>query len=311
MINRITYQRLRLLLLAAFLSGSGNVPAGAEQSSDGKDYSKEVPQVEKSWCEAPPPWEVRIGVPGWLSGVSGTSGVKGVTNFADVSFDSLLDNLTHFPIALSIDARYRRWEFYTDGEYIEVGTSATLPGLLFTNANVHIRYAFAEGFVGYRLINCDKAFLSFFAGARWSHLGGDLSIFDNGDARLVRLRELLGIPKKLDFSDSTGWVDPVIGLRGKVRIWKPISLYAQGDVGGFDANSASAFELRREGRTIVKRPVDSSDWSYQVQGGAEIQVSRWFWVQLGWRYLSYDYRQEGFTDKTALNGPLVQAGVNF
>jgi hypothetical protein len=311
MIDCITYQRLRFLLLAAFLSGSGNVPAGAEQFSDGKDYSKEVPPVEKSWCEAPPLWEVRIGAPGWLSGVSGTSGVKGVTTFADVSFDQLLNRLTHFPIALSIDARYRRWEFYTDGEYIEVGTSATLPGLLFTDANVHIRSAFAEAFVGYRLISCDKASLSFFAGMRWTHLGADLSIFDNGDARLDRLRELLGIPKKLDFSDSTGWVDPVIGLRGKVRIWKPISLYAEGDVGGFDANSGSAFELRREGRTIVKNPVDSSDWSYQLQGGAEIQISRWFWAQLGWRYLNYDYRQEGFTYKTALNGPFVQAGINF
>ena len=53
--------------------------------------------------------------------------------------------------------------------------------------------------------------LSLFAGAHYSYLGGDLSIFDNGDARLVRLRELLGIRKRLDFSDSTGWVDPVIG----------------------------------------------------------------------------------------------------
>jgi hypothetical protein len=186
-----------------------------------------------------------------------------------------------------------------------------LPGLLFTDANVHIRSAFAEGFVGYRLINCDKASLSFFAGARWSHMGGDISIFDNGDARLVRLRELLGIPKKLDFSDSTGWVDPVIGLRGKVRIWKAISLYAEGDVGGFDANSGSAFELRREGRTIVKKPVDSSDWSYQVQGGLELQLTRSIWAQAGWRYLNYDYRQAGFTDKVALNGPFLQFGMNF
>jgi len=311
MINRITSQRLGLLVLAVFLSGSGNFAAGAEQSGDGKDYSKEVPPIEKSWCETPPPFEVRIGLPGWLAGVSGTSGVKGVTNFADVSFDQLLDHLTHFPIALSIDARYRRWEFYTDGQYIEVGTSATLPGLLFTDANVHIKSAFAEAFVGYRLINCDKAFLSFFAGMRWSYLGGDLSIFDNGDARLVTLRELLGIKKRLDFSDSTGWVDPVIGLRGKVRIWKPISLYVEGDVGGFDANSGSAFELRREGRTIVKNPVDSSDWSYQVQGGLELQLTRNIWAQAGWRYLNYDYRQEGFTDKVALNGPFLQFGMNF
>jgi len=82
------------------------------------------------------------------------------------------------------------------------------------------------------VINCDNGFLSLFAGGHWTYLQGDLSIFNNGDARLVILRELLGIRNRLDFSDSTGWVDPVIGLRGKWRIWKAMSLFANGDVGG-------------------------------------------------------------------------------
>ena len=194
---------------------------------------------------------------------------------------------------------------------MEVGSSATLPGLLFTNANFHLKTGLAEGFVGYRLINCDKAALSLFAGARYSYQGGDLSIFNNGDARLVILRQLLGIRNKLAFSGSTDWVDPVVGARGKVKIWKAASLYAEGDVGGFDANSGSAFEIQREGRTIARESVDSSDWSYQVQGGLELQVSRWFWAQAGWRYLKYDYNQAGFTNKTALNGPFIQGGVNF
>jgi hypothetical protein len=216
------------------------------------------------------------------------------------------------PLALSADVGYRRWEFFGDGQYMEVGDSATLPGLLFTNANAHIKAGGGGAFLGYRLISCDKAALSLFAGARYSYLGGDLSIFDNGDARLVILRQLLGIRKKLDFSDSTGWVDPVIGARGKVKIWKATSFYAEGDVGGFNANSGSAFEVHREGRrNLVKTPIGSSDWSYQIQGGLEFQISRWFWTQVGWRYLDYNYVQKGFTDKTALNGPFIQGGVNF
>jgi opacity protein-like surface antigen len=57
--------------------------------------------------------------------------------------------------------------------------------------------------------------------------------------------------------------------------------------------------------------VDSSDWSYQVQGGLEFQLTRNIWTQVGWRYLKYVYRKSGFTDMNALNGPLIQAGVNF
>jgi hypothetical protein len=196
------------------------------------DISKEVPPPPpQPWCETPATLEIRIGVPGWLAGLSGDVGVKGVVSNIDVSFDEVFDHLTHVPLALSADVRYKRWEFFGDGQYMELGASATLPGLLFTNANLHLKYGLAEGFVGYRLINCNKAALSLFAGARYSYMEGDLSIFNNGDARLVILRRLLGIRNKLDFSGSIDWVDPVIGARGRVKLWKAISLYAEGYVG--------------------------------------------------------------------------------
>ncbi len=95
---------------------------------------------------------------------------------------------------------------------MEIGASATLPGLLFTNANLHLKDGLAEGFLGYRLINCDKAAVSLFAGSRYTYEGINLSIFDNGDARLPILRQPLGLPKKLDVDQgSIDWVDPVIG----------------------------------------------------------------------------------------------------
>jgi hypothetical protein len=282
--------------------------AGSEEY----DISKEAPPPPpQPWCETPATLEIRIGAPGWLAGISGDTGVKGVVDSVDVGFDQLLRHLTHVPIVLSADVRYQRWELFGDGQYMEVGASATLPGLLFTNANLHLKSGLAEGFLGYRLINCNKAALSLFAGARYSYEGVDLSIFDNGDARLPILRRLLGLGKKLDASGSIDWVDPVIGARGRVKIWKATSLYAEGDIGGFDANSGSAFAIHRQGRTLVKTPISSEDWSYQVQGGLELQVSRWFWTQVGWRYLKYDFVQAGFTNKTELNGPFIQGGVNF
>src|SRR5499427_4750752 len=312
MSNGTAAKSVSLLVLSIFFGSSTILFGGTEPvATDEKDYAKEVVPVEKSWCEPPPPWEIRIGVPGWLAGISGDSGVKGIEANSDVKFEQILKHLTHFPVALSINARYRRWEFWVDGQYIELGTHATLPGLLFTDANVHIKTALAEGFVGYRLINCDNANLSLFAGARWTYLHGDLSIFDNGDARLVRLRELLGIRKRLDFSDSTGWVDPVLGIRGRVKIWKATKIFAEGDVGGFNANADTAFELHREGRTIRRESIDSTDWGYQLAGGLEFQLSRPIWLQLGWRYMKYDFKKNGFTDTNALNGPFVQLGVNF
>jgi len=118
--ERVTHKRLHLLFLMASLPAIGSLCAGSEDYTDEKDYSKEIAPAPQSWCETPPLWEVRIGVPGWLAGLSGESGVKGVVSNVDVSFDQLLRHLTHFPVALSIDARYGRWDFYAVGQYIEV-----------------------------------------------------------------------------------------------------------------------------------------------------------------------------------------------
>src|SRR5262249_61788288 len=161
-----------LLLVAILFSSSRILFAGTEPlATDGKDYSKEVVPVKKSWCDTPPLWEVRIGAPGWLAGLSGDVGVLGLVSSADVTFSQLFRHLTHVPIVLSAELRYKRWELFGDGQYMEVGASASLPGLLFTNANLHLKDGLAEGFLGYRLINCDKAALSFFAGARYNYAG--------------------------------------------------------------------------------------------------------------------------------------------
>jgi len=137
--------RCQLSVAAAILLPS--LVFGYTDTTDSKTISssKEAPPIEKSWCETPPDWQFRIGLPGWLAGLSGDSEVKGVVSAADVSFDQLLHHLTHFPIALSADVRYKRWELFGFGQYIEVGDHATLPGLLFTNANVHIQNGILQG----------------------------------------------------------------------------------------------------------------------------------------------------------------------
>src|SRR5207253_4111997 len=96
------------LVVAAILFSSSRLLFGGPDplATDGKDYSKEVVPVKKSWCETPSLWEIRIGAPGWLAGVSGESGVKGVVGSSDFSFDQLLTHLTHVPIVLSADIRY-------------------------------------------------------------------------------------------------------------------------------------------------------------------------------------------------------------
>ena len=77
--NGATQRPVCFILLAILVCGSRIVVAGPElPAADGKDYSKEVVPVEKSWCETPKPFEIRIGAPGWLAGISGESGSPGI-----------------------------------------------------------------------------------------------------------------------------------------------------------------------------------------------------------------------------------------
>jgi hypothetical protein len=43
----------------------------------------------------------------------------------------------------------------------------------------------------------------------------------------------------------------------------------------------------------------------------EIQVTRWLYSNIGWRYLKNDYESGGFTNKTELNGPYIETGFSF
>ena len=302
LIGRFVYQ----CLLATILLSASMVVAGTESY----DYKAAPPPPPESWCVTPPDTEFRIGIPGWLSGLEGDFGVRGIVTDQDVKFTDILKRLDMIAVG-SLYARYHRWEIFADGQYMKLSDTAVLPGLLFDTARVSLKSAFAEAFVGYRLINCENASLSVFAGARYTYMSADLQIAKDSDPRFPILRELLGIPLSLRRSGSIDWVDPVIGMKGKLHIWKPVSLWAEGDVGGFDANGDSAFALSRKGRRPVLEQVSSSDWSYQVQGGVEIQLTQWMWSQLGWRYLKYDYVTGGFTNKTALNGPYIETGINF
>jgi hypothetical protein len=254
------------------------------------DNSQETAPPPPSGYLAPPDVEFRIGLPGWITGLEGDFGVRGIVSPLDVKFTDILDRLDQIPIVLSLYGRYHRWEFFGDGQYLKLSDSVTLPGVLFDRADIELKSAFVEAFAGYRLIDCEKSVLSVFAGARYNYMSGDLQISDNGDSRFPAIRERLGIPSNLRVSGSKEWVDPVIGIGGKVRLAKPVSVYAKGDIGGFGA---------------------ASDFTWQVGGGLEFQITRWLYSDVGWRYLKYDYTSGGFTNKTELNGPFIETGIGF
>ena len=81
--------------------------------------------------------------------------------------------------------------FFADGLYIRVSDNAQLRGLLFCTAHIAVKDTFAEGFVGYRLINCQQGYLSLNAGVRYNYMSRDFRLIGArvpGPARARRSR---------------------------------------------------------------------------------------------------------------------------
>jgi hypothetical protein len=273
--TKLTVYSLGTALIAITMASIAAAEPDQTALSDPKD-GKEPPPIVQNRCVPPPDTEFRIGLPGWIAGLSGDFGIKGFVSEQDLSFSEILHHLDMIATG-SLYGRYHRWEFFADGLYIRASDTAPLRGIFFDSAHVALKSAFAEWFVGYRLINCQDGFLSVFAGGRYNYMSGDLRLF----AARRPGGEVFG---------DIDWVDPVVGVSGRIHLWKPISLWAKGDIGGFGA---------------------ASDFTWQVQGGLEVQITRSIWSDIGWRYLKDDYTSGGFTNKTELSGPYIETGIKF
>jgi hypothetical protein len=89
------------------------------------------------------------------------------------------------------------------------------------------------------------------------------------------------------------WLDPLLGLRGRLNLSKAFYLTAETDVGGFGIGSDIAVE------------------AYAAPG---CNITRNIYSEVGYRYLYDDFRDEGANDflyQMSLHGAQISVGLNF
>ena len=67
------------------------------------------------------PWYFNFGSPGWLAGLSGTVGLKGVNTHVDVGFDQIFQ---HIDSLMSLSAEVRKGRFGVYGDFLYMDLSA-------------------------------------------------------------------------------------------------------------------------------------------------------------------------------------------
>lgn len=210
----------------------------------------------------------------WFAGAHGNVGGP---NGGEVGFSaSPGDLLSHFRIGLmgAVEPRYKRIVMPLDVFWIRLGSDRALPNTPGQGvANLRATEFFLTQKVGYRVIDQEKIKIDALAGFRYWHFGQSVSFTTNA----------------LNFSGSQNWVDPVVGGRITGILTPKFVVNIGGDVGGWGAGSQ----------------ID-----YQIFGAVGYRIKPAIALQVGYRYLYFDYRKSsGLYFNAATSG--VVAGVSI
>ena len=221
-------------------------------------------------------WHVQFSPYLWLVGVSGRAGISPLA--VDIN-TAITDSDIHlnFGFMGTFEARKKRLVILTDLQYSNLGADRPSPGPLFSGATADFKTFILEPEVGYRIFdNPEKdAFFGVLGGIRYWHLRTDLTFN-------------AGVLPGVTSSRSRGWVDGIVGVRGKTHLTRRFFLTGKADVGGGGAN-----------------------FTYQLFGGGGFLVGKRYALIAGYRYLDVNYNKDDFLFDMALQGPVFGLGIKF
>ncbi|MEM9017291.1 MAG: hypothetical protein AAGC68_09770 [Verrucomicrobiota bacterium] len=232
--------------------------------------------------------------------------VAAVKNVLDRRLDAILANLT--PVAADIRAQDlnlldRRANNDVDGGRAEIqegiadGLLSSLTGDGISVGNNPVVRRLVKDYVRARLeldIEARRAAASAtVATARAGARARAQRALDRAERKLAQ-----GIQSRINqrlsrggVDGSQGWVDPFIGLRGKVLLTDDVYLIARGDYGGFGV---------------------SSDQIYNVYGAIGTKVKENITLEIGIRHMGVDYEGSGgFLYDASYTGPFLGTIIHF
>jgi hypothetical protein len=114
------------------------------------------------------PWHFTIAAPGWMAGMDGTIGIRGVNADIDVGFDEILEHLDMI-WATRVEAQKGPFGIY--GELIYLGLSDhTQINRLINNADAQVDLTLVDGALTWRLVNQPRWLLDFAAGTHYTNV---------------------------------------------------------------------------------------------------------------------------------------------
>ena len=153
--------RIKLFFLAgAMFAIIGSVGAGSLELTPKETAPPTITQSE--------PWQFTIAAPGWMAGMDGTIGVRGVNADINIGFDQILQ---HLDMIFAARAEARKGPFGIYGEVIYIGLSdgAQINGLI-NNIHAQVDRTLVDGALSWRLVNQPRWSLDLAAGTHYTNV---------------------------------------------------------------------------------------------------------------------------------------------
>jgi len=225
-------------------------------------------------------WQVTAAAYLWMPSISGTVGIGALPPVdVDLSFSDVLENLDFGYMAVT-EFRHDRFGVFTDRMYTKISGGGTGPlGILQASVTNQIFTATLMG--EYRVVDQGKSSVDLMAGARIWGLSGEFTINVAGE----------GSPGAgVSGSGEKWWVDPMVGVKGRLQGASPWFLAGWAMVGGFGA---------------------AADIDWDLFGGLGYEFSDRFSLVAGYRALGVDYQDGNFRYDVIQQGPVLGAVFRF
>jgi hypothetical protein len=137
--------------------------------------------VEQPSVKTTEPWQITIGGPGWLAGVSGTTGFHGINSNVDVGVGQIL---RHINVIYSFGAEVRRGRFGILGDLLYLNAQAGTgerSGLV-SKVDLGLQQFLGEFFGSWRVLEGPRGSLDLLAGFRYTYLGEQVGLQANNMA---------------------------------------------------------------------------------------------------------------------------------
>ena len=137
--------------------------------------------VEQPSVKTTEPWEITVGGPGWLAGVTGTTGIHGKNTNVDVGVGQIL---RHINVVYSFGGEVRKGRFGVLGDLLYLNAQAgtgEMSGLV-SKVDVGLQQFLGEFFTSYRVIEGSRGWLDLLAGFRYTYVGEQVGLQANNMA---------------------------------------------------------------------------------------------------------------------------------